>query len=356
MEIQQKSSFHEAIARSQPRSPRSVAGPTRGGVDDLQTRLQLVEQYGDFSLAYSTAVQAGLEYFGDENGYIAFSRHWNFVFALGDPVAAPSQRPELILRFLNEHPSPCFIQISDETASVLQQERFLINEIGVDTEIDLPTYDFYGKSKEWLRYAANWISNRGMRVEERCFDDDLVAQTEAISDRWKETRTVKAREVRFLNRPIVYDDEWRVRKFFLFDRDHRVLAYVFFDPIHQDGQLKGYCTCIKRRCPAAPKYGEPAIMKYAIEQFKREGLELVTLGLSPMANIENKRFRRNFLLHFWFRYSFQAWWVNRYFYHLKGHAKYKRRFRGREQKFHYASPVILNDLRITALLRLMGLL
>ena len=41
---------------------------------------------GDFSLAWSIAVQDGLEYFGDESGLIAFARKWGYVYVLGDPL------------------------------------------------------------------------------------------------------------------------------------------------------------------------------------------------------------------------------------------------------------------------------
>jgi hypothetical protein len=70
--------------------------------------------------------------------------------------------------------------------------------------------------------------------------------------------------------------------------------------------------------------------------------------------IENKTFPCNPFLHYSFRYAFRAWWVNRYFYNLEGHAQYKRHFKGSEQPYHYASPVLFNDLRIVNLLRLTG--
>src|SRR6187551_3199132 len=55
----------------------------------LEQRLELVRRYGDFSLAYSTAVQKDLSYFGDAEGYIAFGSNMGSAFALADPVAEP---------------------------------------------------------------------------------------------------------------------------------------------------------------------------------------------------------------------------------------------------------------------------
>ena len=74
-------------------------------------RLALVRRHGDFSLAYSTAVQAKLSYFGDADGYIAFGSKMKHHFALGDPVVAPARRPDYIRRFVETAGSPWFVQI-----------------------------------------------------------------------------------------------------------------------------------------------------------------------------------------------------------------------------------------------------
>ncbi|TGV64230.1 hypothetical protein EN792_069820, partial [Mesorhizobium sp. M00.F.Ca.ET.149.01.1.1] len=58
--------------------------PRRELTDD--ERLALVRRHGDFSLAYSTAVQQKLSYFSDGDGYIAFATNISRHFALADPV------------------------------------------------------------------------------------------------------------------------------------------------------------------------------------------------------------------------------------------------------------------------------
>ncbi len=51
-----------------------------------------------------------------------------------------------------------------------------------------------------------------------------------------------------------------------------------------------------------------------------------------------------------------AWWLNRFFYNLRGHADFKRRFYGREQQTYYASDCLFNDFRVIASLRMAGAL
>jgi len=168
--------------------------------------------------------------------------------------------------------------------------------------------------------ASNWCARRDYRIVEASFDDVHPDQVEAVSEAWRETRTVKQKEVRFLNRPIVLEDEPDVRKFFFFAPDNQLQAFVFLDPIYRDDHLVGFVTCIKRRHPDAPMYSEQAIMKHIIEKLQAEGLQELKLGLSPMAWIDDDQFKNSQLTSRLFRYSFNANWVNRYFYHLKGHA------------------------------------
>ena len=97
-------------------------------------------------------------------------------------------------------------------------------------------------------------------------------------------------------------------------------------------------------------------MKIAIEQFQREGVERVMLGLSPLAGIEDKQFQANPLMHFSWSRALNARWLNRFFYNLKGHADFKRRFGGIEEQTYYASDCLWNDFRVVATLRMAGAL
>ena len=317
-------------------------------------RNQIIRQHGDFSLAYSTAVQPRMEYFGDERGFIAFRKRWGITFALGDVVASTEQTGPMIDAFLKAQKRVVFCQASQLLAKQLVERGFYANEMGADTTIDLADYNFNGKQKEWLRYASNWCARRDYRIVEAGFDEVHPSQVEAVSEAWRETRTVKQKEVRFLNRPIVLEDEPDVRKFFFLAPDGQLQAYIFLDPLYRDGRLIGFVTCIKRRHPDAPMYSEQAIMKHIIEKLQSEAIQELKLGLSPMAWIDDDQFKNSYLTSRLFKYGFDAGWVNRYFYHLKGHADYKRRFRGREEKFYLCSQRGFSVFRLFALLALCG--
>ncbi len=321
-----------------------------------EARLQLVQGFGSFTQAYSTAVQPGLEYFWHGEAYLAYRRKWGIACVLADPVGVPALHGPLLAAFSMQHPKNCFWQISRTTAQLLQEQGYWINEMGYDTRLDLAAYDFTGKQKERLRHATNWLAKHNYTVREGSFADDISEkEIRQLSDKWQADRRT-TRDVYFFNRPIVYDDEVDVRKFFLFSPMGAVEAFIFFDPIYRSGQVVGYSPAIKRRLPDAPLRAEEGIMKLAIEQFQREGVERIMLGLSPMAGITDKEFRANPLIHFSWSRALNAWWINRYFYNLAGHADFKRRFAGHEEQTYYASKCLFNDIRIVASLKLAGAL
>jgi len=324
---------------------------------DLEQRMQLARRFGSFTIAYSTVCQPGLRYFGDANGFIGYGRKWGHEFALGDPVASSADAKRLISEFIKANrKGPCFVNIGPESARVCEEHGYYVNQMGIDTWIDLPNYDFHGKEKEKLRYANNWLTRRGFYVEERSWSPSLVDAAMRLSKNWRATRPIKNREVGFLNRPICFTEEVGVRRFFLFDSKGRMQAFIFLDPIFQDGRIEGYVTVIKRRDPSAPAYSEIGIMKHCIEVLKQEDISTLRLGLSPLASLNDRTFRSNRLMHFWWNYGYRAKWVNRFFYNLQGHAAFKKRYRGEEYPVYFASPVLFNDFRIISLLRLAGVL
>jgi len=337
---------------------RGVSPKSEATNDGFQARLELARQFGNSTIAYSTVCQPGLRYHYSRDGFQAFGSKWGYDFALGDPIVSPSEVDGLVGDFIQRcKRKPCFVNITERTARALANRGYYVNCMGVDTWLELDEYDFRGKSKEALRYAANWLSRRGFRVVEADFHEIDRKLPEEVSRKWRETRTVKDREVAFLNRPLVLDHEPDVRRFFLFDEQDKLQAFVFLDPVYQDGDVVGYSTVFKRRDPESPAYAEQGIMKHCVDKLKQEGIKSLRLGLSPLANLSDRTFRkRNHLIHFGWSYGFKAWWVNRYFYNLQGHAAFKRRFRGNEYPVYFATPALVSDLRIAAMLRLMGVL
>ena len=298
-------------------------------------RLALVRRHGDFSLAYSTAVQQKLSHFGDSDGYIAFGTKMKHHFALGDPVVHPPDRPAYIRRFVEAAGDPWFVQIGAETARVLAALGYQVNRLGIDTRLPLPDHDFSGKRNETVRYSERWLLKKGYSFEEdrRSIFLDEIAR---LSENWRGERIVKRWEMGFLNRPFADHLGIDMRRFVLRGPDGELVALLDFDPLFSGGKVTGYTTAFKRKHVDATPHAEIGLTKFAVDRFREEGISVVTLGLSPLVDIEASGFAES---NFWrstFQRAYGSAWVNRSKFNLQGQAAFKRRFHGQEQPTYIA--------------------
>lgn len=302
----------------------------------LDQRLELVRRHGDFSLAYSTAVQDGLDRFGDEGGYLAFGTKMGSVIALGDPVAPKARHAALLADFIAAAGRPCFAEIGPKTAAILAGLGYRIAHMGVDTVLDLATYDFSGKRKETVRYSERWLEKHGYRMVEEHELEDAAAAVEELSRRWRASRIVRRREMAFLNRPFPTAPDPAQRRFLLVDPQGDVVSLLYFDPIHRDGAIVGYLTAFKRKLPDATNHAEIGLTKRAVDTFGREGREMVTLGLSPLAGAAPSGHPESAAFRWAMGRLYESSLVNGRIFNLKGHAALKRRFHGREEPRYFA--------------------
>ncbi len=309
---------------------------------------ELVRQYGNFTMAYAT-LQPGMRYFESHGGYLAYDTCWGITFVLGDPVAPVENHAAIIEAYVRQHPRTCFCQISKPVGAILARLGWFVNEFGADMELDLATYDFAGPQKGKFRQAAHKIEREGYTIEEQTVADGDRPELDALSSSWLAARTVK-REARFLVRPLAFGDEPEVRKFYLRDRDGWIVSFVAFDPICAGGEVIGYSPAIKRRTPDAPTGAEEAISKFAIEQFRAEGLKTFRLGLLPLYDVQDSEFRDAWLLKKVFQFAYR--YGDRWIFSFRGHADFKHRYRGNLSKVYFATYTRLNPWNLISLLRL----
>jgi lysylphosphatidylglycerol synthetase-like protein (DUF2156 family) len=340
------SSYPQSDAHSFRELLLARSAPTARSGFSFDRRLSWLRQYGSFTLAYSAAFQEGLEYFGNDHGFLAYKMVGRTALALADPVTSPANCEVLIREFVQANSDVCFCQISRSTAELLAGMGFKVNEMGTDHRIDLANY-----KRKSLRTASKRAAKSGYTIKECTAASVGIDKIENVSERWRQTRTYKDSEVGFVNRPIVLGDEVDVRKFFAFDRVGELVAFAFYDPIYEDGRVVGYSTSFKRRLPEADSFICSAVLQSAIDAFQQEGRKWLLLGLSPLADIEDKDFRHGALLSRAFRRAFRSPLFNRFIYPLQGHASHKREFRGAAEQTYFAFntrwalPLVLKLLR-----------
>jgi lysylphosphatidylglycerol synthetase-like protein (DUF2156 family) len=310
-------------------------GLHRDGVTEKE-RLRALREYGNFALAYSAAFQQGLDYFGGEDGFLAYKQVGSTAFVLSNPIAPIARCEDLIRSFVSERSDVCFWQASRPVAEILEQIGFCVNELGTETRIELDSYDFDGPRKRNFRRALNHAACRGYTIAERPVTSLDREELKAVSERWRQTRAVKNREMTFLTRPAILDDEVDVRKFFTFDHEGSLQAFAFFDPIYEGGEVVGYLCSAKRRLPEADSLVGYAILHRAIRTFQDEGKAILSLGLSPLCGVEDKELSSNRLVSFGFRAIYRSRLFNELFYPLRGFAVHKGAFCGSAQQTYCA--------------------
>jgi len=302
----------------------------------LAVREQLFRQHGNFALAYSTTYQPGLSYFGNESGFIAYRKVGGSALALANPVAPPAMWPELARGFVEKMGDVSFWQVSKPMAVHLAALGFTVNPLGTETGIDLATYTFSGPNKRNFRRAANRMAAGGLQSREATVREVGAAQVEAISNSWRQTRTIKTRELTFLVRPVGLEDEPGVRKFFTFDAGQNPVAFASFDPVFDNGILTGYLMSAKRwRTEVDPMVGYD-LLRHAITTFQDERLASLLLGMSPLDIVKDKQFVHSWSVRKSLAFVRRNKFYNRYFYSIRGVSRHKAGFFGSAETIYCA--------------------
>ncbi len=315
-----------------------VRDALRAGPDQLsdEVRLSALRKHGNFALAYSAAFQPGLKYFGNEQAFLAYKQVGSTAFVLSNPLAPIDRCEDLIRHFVSERGDVCFWQASRPVAEILERTGFRANAMGTETRIALAGYGFGGPGKRNFRTALNRAARCHYSIAERTVRSLDRKELQSVSDRWRQTRGVKDREMTFLTRPAILDDEVDVRKFFAFDRDGRLQAFAFFDPIYAGGEVAGYLCSAKRRLPEADALLGYALLHRAIRAFQDEGKLVLSLGLSPLCGVEDGDLSSNRVMSLAFRALYRSRLFNEFVYPVQGFAAHKGAFCGSAEQTYCA--------------------
>lgn len=306
-----------------------------GGIA-IEARQAALQRHGDFVLAMSVASQPDMSYFGDADGFIAYRMVGRTAFVLADPLAPRERWGALIDAFIAEKGDVTFWQVSHDMARLLDARGFAVNELGLESWIDLDTYDFAGPRRRSFRTAVNRFTRSGHRVAEVPVSTLDPGRLEAVSLGWRKTRTTRRRELSFLVRPVVLADEPGVRKFFILDSDDQPVAFAFFDPLYRDGEIVGYLSATRRWLPEADPLAAWFLVRRAIETFQAEGVPRLYFGLMPFHRIEDKEFTKDWLTRRAFRFIYTNPLAQRFVYPAPALARHKEAYGGQSRQTYCA--------------------
>jgi alpha-beta hydrolase superfamily lysophospholipase len=301
-----------------------------------------LRQHGREALSYAT-LQSGLEYFIGPSGYIAYItvRHPVFArkprkIAFSDPVCSPGDLPGLLRDFLAVNPRAAFGCVSEACAALLRGMGFKTNCLGPEAELSIQTYNTKGNWKELdlIKRGRNEARREGIVIREVDITEMDPDELAALSRSWMRHKPVHDREIWIYARRALFEPEADVRKFAAFDREGKVCGFCFYDPMYRDGEVYGYSAVVSR-CDES-RFGRlaTAIHMEAMEKFKAEGREVLSLNLSPFINLEKGRFNDDVGSKWFFQLS------ERYgnaIYNFRGLAFHKAKYRGSERYLYFSS-------------------
>ena len=312
-----------------------------------------LRRYGTGSMAFSS-LQPELKYFIDkELGYMAFiylkDKVWapkGFNVILGDPICKEENFDPLLDKYMEMvgKENTAFVHLSAAIASKLSARGIRVNQMGVEHMIDLPTFDVKlpGANFSHVRRWRNKSKKEGIEVREQPFETIDPSQFQAVNSNWLSRKG--GSEYIGLTRPLRVEDKKDVRYFWAF-KDERLVGFAFFDPMYRDGKVYGYIHNIARLDDTCPNGTNDLIILTALEKLKEEGYQVLSLGLSPLAGIEDDKLACHkgisSILKFMFKHC-------EFVYPFQGNFFHKEKYRSRKEQTYLA---ILPD---SSLYRLMG--
>jgi len=307
-------------------------------------------------MAY-TSLEPDMEYFVLEGvGYIAYTtvKHWFWArkerkVVLADPVCDEKNYQKIISLFIKEYPCVVFMEASRELAKILDGMGYEVNQFGVETDLPLENFDLKGKKRAKLRQWRNKCQREGVTVKEQAIEDcKNTEEIRRLSDQWLAKKGGK--EFSFLVRPLRFKNDKDARYFWAYKQE-KLIGVAVFDPIYKDGNVIGYYHNIDRISDDAPHGTSVAIILVAIEVFRQEKKQLVSLGMSPlllqrgMVN-DDFNYRRFTRKAFW--YAFDK--LN-FIYPFKGNASHKKKFDGVQNPVYISSTRGMNMWEVFVMLK-----
>ncbi len=297
------------------------------GIDmfSFEERVEYLKKYGNHCMSFSQ-FQRDMHYFDISGiGYIAYRKKWAARYVLADPVCDEKDREYIIGEFLKDKTHTAFIQISEPVAELIHEKfGYYSSQFGVETVVDLKTWDVKGKKKQVLRTSVNKAQKDGVRfveMSEDAYDDSLTKE-------WMRTRKVKNKEVVFLIRPKDQEYQEGTRKFYAF-LGEELLGYIHFDPAYENGKVLGYVPNISRFSPKFKQGIFYPLMVHAMEAFKKEGTPYLYLGISPAVVDDKDKPCESKIFKIFVRLLFK---YGNMFYSFKGLHFTKSRFQGEDVK------------------------
>lgn len=315
-----------------------------------------LRRHGSGAMAYSSLQPGAAHFVHEQLGYLAYlpirhplyaPRGMNVV--IGEPIAAKADFGPLLDAYLAEAApaQTVFLDIGSDFAEVLSARGYPVNEFGVNSVIDLAGFDLdlRGKHYSHLRRWRNKARSEGVEVCEGRLAELDSAELSELNREWLARKG--GHDLAGLTRPLILEDEEGVRYFWA-RRNGQLLALAVFDPMYRDGRVCGYLHNASRAIKDAPNGTNDVIVLHALGQFRVEGKETLSLGLSPLALRHGEAYPHNAWVTRAFDFIYRRC---AFIYPCQGNFFHKQKYCGRQDASYIAGVPTLNPYHLLGTLK-----
>jgi phosphatidylglycerol lysyltransferase len=308
-------------------TPAATIGPDRNLPGSLgYQQIQYLLRYGYNSTSY-LALEADKRHFIHPriDAVTAYARYNRVAIAAGEPICA---RP-LLLQAIDEFSQfsqqqgcrPLFFEVTEPVVPALRQRGFKLLKLGEEPFFELDRFSLKGNKMANVRSSGNTARKRGVTV--RQFSplgpeaDRINPQLEAISRQWLQGKGIGELSFTLGSLSLAHPAD---RCYFIAEQDDRVIAFLTYTPI---AARNGMYLDLMRRVEPTPPGTMDLLLTESFRLFKEAGIERVTMGMSPLSNVQNSAIEQSPRL---------AWSLNQLyergqkFYHFKPLHDFKQKF------------------------------
>lgn len=259
---------------------------------DIQHARTLLNLYSQNPAAYLTLEEDKTLFFGEKvDGVIPYGVVRDVIVMNGDPVCAPEDFPILLeefKQFCHKTAHKLFIlNATDAFIEEYKRQGFGYVKCGEEARFNLQEYEISGKKGQKMRMNINHAKKAGVTVEEYKIlekkNPEIEKELNRISEEWLEGK--KTSLLQFVLGTVGLDNPMDKRYFYARNKDGKIVAFIVFVPFMG---LDGYMADVTRHGKDAPGGVMEYIIYEAFQVFKEEGIKYGSLGIAPLAGLNEK--------------------------------------------------------------------
>ncbi|MEZ5329100.1 MAG: bifunctional lysylphosphatidylglycerol flippase/synthetase MprF [Verrucomicrobiales bacterium] len=314
--------------------PGSRTPPALGGPEELANARSIIEASGDTTACLAFLGDKRFLFSESGRSFLMFGIRKRTWISMGDPVGDPSESEDLIWNFREQCDAagarPAFYEVKASTAHIYAGLGMTLYKLGEEARINLRQFSLEGSARSRLRQTVkkmereNTVSFEIVPAERY---HELRDEYRAISDDWLGSKGAGEKSFSLGS---FRDDYLRHFDFACIRTNGKLVAFA---NVWRGAGMGEVSIDLMRHAPDAPN----GVMEYLFIQLmlwgKSEGYDWFSLGMSPLAGLENHA-----LAPLWHRIGAQVFSHGEHFYNFKGLRAYKEKFSPEWEPRYLACP------------------